>query len=299
MDLFLSWSTDRSKELASIFNKWVKKVIPQLDVYYSPNDIQPGERWSDSIKDGLKGNPMGIFFVVEENIVQPWLNFEAGAISNQVGNTNVIPLLHDLEPSRITGPLTQFQAISYTKEDLKRLIRLININITDVRKIDPSILDEIFEKWYPGFEKHYDKFKQEYPSPEVKEVSGTLDNDGQLSEILSILRSMERNSSNQYVLDQAIKRNKNVVHYEKTLFENCQRYKILVESNELKSDEFIDIVKNWAGLIQNKINIEKIGLTRDGRHFVNLKSPLGIEELIEEFQFTMPFESETRVIKLK
>ncbi|HFD1661305.1 TPA: hypothetical protein QFK58_000357 [Enterococcus faecium] len=196
MDLFLSWSGERSKELARIFNKWVKQVIPQLDVYYSPDDIQPGERWSDSIKGGLKGNPMGIFFVVEENIVQPWLNFEAGAISNQVGNTNVIPLLHDIEPSRITGPLTQFQAISYIKEDLKRLIKLINENITDVRKIDSMLLNEIFEKWYPDFEKQYDKFKKENPSPEVKEVSGTLDEDGQLSEILSILRSMERNKDN-------------------------------------------------------------------------------------------------------
>ncbi|MGJ1007353.1 hypothetical protein [Enterococcus gallinarum] len=192
MDLFLSWSTERSKKLASIFNKWVTKVIPQLDVYYSPDDIQPGERWSDSIKGGLKGNPMGIFFVVEENIVQPWLNFEAGAISNQVGNTNVIPLLHDIDPSRITGPLTQFQAISYNKEDLRRLINLINANITDVRKIEQLILNDIFEKWYPDFEKQYETFKQENPSPDVKEISGTLDEDGQLSEILSILRSMER-----------------------------------------------------------------------------------------------------------
>lgn len=193
MDLFLSWSTERSKKLANIFNKWVTKVIPQLDVYYSPDDIQPGERWSDSIKDGLKGNPMGIFFVVEENIVQPWLNFEAGAISNQVGNTNVIPLLHEIEPSKITGPLTQFQAISYGKEDLRRLINLVNANIKDVRKIDQIILNVVFEKWYPDFEKEYNKFKKEHPSPDVKEVSGTLDEDGQLSEILSILRSIERN----------------------------------------------------------------------------------------------------------
>lgn len=169
-----------------------KKVIPQIDVYYSPDDIQPGERWSDSIKDGLKGNPMGIFFVVEENIVQPWLNFEAGAISNQVGNTNVIPLLHDIEPSRVTGPLTQFQAISYSKADLKKLVVLINSNIKDIRRIDKTLLHDIFEKWYPDFDNEYNKFKTENPSPEKKEISGVLDEDGQLSEILSILRSMER-----------------------------------------------------------------------------------------------------------
>ena len=199
MDLFLSWSTPRSKNLANIFNKWITKVIPQLEVYYSPEDIQPGERWSDSIKDGLKGNPMGLFFVVEENIVQPWLNFEAGAISNQVGNTNVIPILHDVEPSRITGPLTQFQAISYSKADLKRLVNLINGNITDVRKIDTIILNDIFEKWYPDFENQYEKFRKDYPSPEAKEISGTLDDSGQLSEILSILRSMERSDNEKHI----------------------------------------------------------------------------------------------------
>lgn len=228
MDLFLSWSTERSKKLASIFNKWVTKVIPQLDVYYSPDDIQPGERWSDSIKGGLKGNPMGIFFVVEENIVQPWLNFEAGAISNQVGNTNVIPLLHDIDPSRITGPLTQFQAISYSKEDLRRLINLINLNITDVRKIDQLILNDIFEKWYPDFERQYETFKKENPSPDVKEVSGTLDEDGQLSEILSILRSMERN--------------KDTNRHLKTSYEPLKTSNDIIYNSEFKRSDPIDYI---------------------------------------------------------
>lgn len=236
MDLFLSWSTERSKKLANIFNKWVTKVIPQLDVYYSPDDIQPGERWSDSIKDGLKGNPMGIFFVVEENIVQPWLNFEAGAISNQVGNTNVIPLLHDIEPSKITGPLTQFQAISYGKEDLRRLINLVNGNIKDVRKIDQIILNVVFEKWYPDFEKEYDKFKKENPSPQIKEVSGTLDEDGQLSEVLSILRSMERNKENkQYLQD----------NFELPVMSNSSPYNLEFQRN----DKINYIVGDGDGLL--------------------------------------------------
>ncbi|MGF2109286.1 hypothetical protein ACQUEE_00870 [Enterococcus casseliflavus] len=311
MDLFLSWSTDRSKKLACIFNNWVTKVIPQLEVYYSPNDIQPGERWSDSIKDGLKGNPMGIFFVVEENIVQPWLNFEAGAISNQVGNTNVIPLLHDIEPSRITGPLTQFQAIAYNKDDFRRLIRLINVNITDVRQIDQSILDEIFDKWYPDFENQYEKFKTENPSPEVKEVSGTLDEDGQLSEVLSILRSMERNSLNNSLVDRPQRINENTIYYQNNLFNEIEelevvdpiRYKIAIRNIELEYDEFIIEIKKWAFSYNGKINLKRINRNSKGTYYVTIElaetynnSSLTINSITKDLYSLLPSKTKITIL---
>lgn len=309
MDLFLSWSTKRSKNLASIFNKWVTKVIPQLEVYYSPDDIQPGERWSDSIKDGLKGNPMGIFFVVEENIVQPWLNFEAGAISNQVGNTNVIPLLHDIEPSRITGPLTQFQAISYTKGDLKRLISLINENITDVRKIDPMILNDIFEKWYPDFEEQYENFKKENPSPEIKEVRGTLDEDGQLSEILSILRSMERNSSNNNLGDRSQRRSKNAIAFQTSLLEELEevdafnKYKLNIRNVELEPNEFLNIIQDWVTSLNNKIVLKRISINTKGSYYITIEFPeilnepsLKINSVLKELYSILPSNTKIKIL---
>ena len=288
MDIFLSWSTDRSKNLANIFNKWITKVIPQIEVYYSPDDIQPGERWSDSIKDGLKGNPMGIFFIVEENIVQPWLNFEAGAISNQVGNTNVIPLLHDIEPSRITGPLTQFQAISYNKEDLSKLVKLINANIKDVRKIDSVILNDIFEKWYPDFEKDYNEFKKEYPSPEIKEVSGFLDEEGQLSEVLSILRSLERNKDNRFALNTRESEIDSEIDNEEYLISNGAIYNEnflrndYIDENMMKNDDniFMFFAKDFRGNLS--VRVKKIVniMTNDLKRLPNC------EEISAELELT-------------
>ncbi|HAU2760764.1 TPA: TIR domain-containing protein [Salmonella enterica] len=193
MDLFLSWSGERSKKLALIFNEWVLNVLPTLDIYISLKQIKPGERWIDSIGKGLQNNYTGIFFLVRENISSPWINFEAGAISKNVKNSRVIPLLHNLTPEEISSPLTQFQAMSIEKESIYKVIKVINDSINDSRRINNEQLRKIFEKWYPDFESKYNEFTDENPDP----VSGLNDNNsaildesGQIEEILRIVRGL-------------------------------------------------------------------------------------------------------------
>lgn len=77
MDVFLSWSGERSRALGEIFNTWLSNVFPTLDIYYSPEKIQAGEKWRDSVGEGLRENYIGLFFLVEENLTSEWINFEA------------------------------------------------------------------------------------------------------------------------------------------------------------------------------------------------------------------------------
>ena len=141
MDVFLSWSTERSQKLAKIFNEWITNVLPTVKTYISTEQIGPGDRWSDSIGKGLETNFMGIFFMVEENVDSPWLNFEAGAISKNIEGSKVIPLLHDMKPEQINGPIAQFQAKLINQEpDIFSIVKQINTGINDERKINNEIL---------------------------------------------------------------------------------------------------------------------------------------------------------------
>ncbi len=230
MDLFLSWSGERSKKLALIFNEWVLNVLPTLDIYISLKQIKPGERWIDNIGKGLQNNYTGIFFLVRENISSPWINFEAGAISKNVENSRVIPLLHNLTPEEISSPLTQFQAMSIEKESIYNVIETINDSITDSRRISNEQLRKIFEKWYPDFQTKYNEFNDQNPDPTsaVSEAnSGLLDENGQIEEILKIVRRLSLSQTNNFE-------------------DNFKRYKLydskLVNDNFEKSS--MDIVLN-------------------------------------------------------
>lgn len=196
MDVFLSWSSERSKLIGKIFNEWLSNVFPTLDIYYSPEKIEAGQKWRDSVGDGLKDNYIGLFFLVEENITSEWINFEAGAISNTVGEARVIPVLHDLKPEQISGPLAQFQAQKIDKNGLRSIVRVINNSLDTVRKIEPERLNIVFEKWYPDFEFEYEKFIEENPKTQTvkKEIeeTGVLDEYGQIGEILNAVRRLER-----------------------------------------------------------------------------------------------------------
>lgn len=201
MDLFLSWSGERSKKLALIFNEWVLNVLPTLDIYISLKQIKPGERWIDNIGRGLQNNYTGIFFLVRENISSPWINFEAGAISKNVENSRVIPLLHNLTPEEISSPLTQFQAMSIDKESIYNVIETINDSINDSRRINNEQLRKIFEKWYPDFQTKYNKFNDENPDPTsaVSDAnSGILDENGQIEEILKIVRRLSLSQTSNF-----------------------------------------------------------------------------------------------------
>lgn len=199
MDVFLSWSTERSKKLANIFNEWICNVLPTIETYISTEQIGPGERWSANIGKGLETNFMGIFFMVEENIDSPWLNFEAGAISKNIEDSKVIPLLHNLKPEQINGPIAQFQAkLIDEKIDILAIVKQINNGITDERKINNEKLIKLFDKWYPDFIEEYEKFCVDNPEPvqtKEKESLNLLDSQDQIGEILNIVRNINRSES--------------------------------------------------------------------------------------------------------
>lgn len=174
MKVFISWSGESSKKVALIFRDWLPTVIQAIEPFVSSEDIEKGARWNTDIAQELKDSSFGLICVTKDNLDSQWLNFEAGALSKSINNTYVAPLLFDLKPSELKGsPISQFQATSFSKEDMKRLIETLN-NATG-SSLTPTRLDKAFELCYPDLENSI-KELQETP-PEVLDT----DNDAETS----------------------------------------------------------------------------------------------------------------------
>jgi Domain of unknown function (DUF4268)/TIR domain len=127
MKVFLSWSGDESRKVAEALYEWLPSVLPSVEPWISSEDISKGRRWARAIDEQLQETSFCVVCVVPGNAAAPWINFEAGAISKIVSDAHVVPLLFDVEPKELMGlPLGMFQAATFEKEDMYRVLRTIN-----------------------------------------------------------------------------------------------------------------------------------------------------------------------------
>ena len=156
MEIFLSWSGERSRLFAKALDDWLPKVIQGVETWMSSSNIEKGDQWLLKISEKLKKNNFGIICLTSENINAPWLSFEAGALSSAIDKSNVCPMLFDFEPSLLTGPLAQFQATQFIKSDILDLLKTINKKI-ELQNLSEKQLIEIFDVWWPKIEDEINK----------------------------------------------------------------------------------------------------------------------------------------------
>lgn len=126
MKVFISWSGDLSRSIATELFDWLPMVVQSVQPYMSSESIDKGTRWASSIADELEGTSVGIVVLTKENRAAPWINFEAGALAKVVGDSRLAPLIFGLKPSEVGTPLSQFQVTQFNKEDVLRLLKSIN-----------------------------------------------------------------------------------------------------------------------------------------------------------------------------
>lgn len=185
MNIFLSWSGDRSKTIAELLKKWLPYFVQAVKPWMSSSDIDKGTRWSADIASRLEDCSIGIICLTPENIEAPWIMFESGALSKTLDKAKVCPLLFEIEPSDLKGPLVQFQTTKLVEEDFKKLIHTINNCLED--KISEPQVDEIFYAWWPKLESDLSKLlqlkKEILPKRKDREI---------LEEILELVRQQAR-----------------------------------------------------------------------------------------------------------
>ena len=150
MKVFISWSGERSKIAATGLRNWLPDVIQAVTPWMSSVDINPGSRWSSDISEQLSETQVGIICLTPENLSSPWVLFEAGALAKALGETLVCPYLIGVEPTDLTGPLMQFQAIKANKESTWDLIKTIAKTQTD--NFNQKGLRKVFNHLWPELE---------------------------------------------------------------------------------------------------------------------------------------------------
>jgi hypothetical protein len=146
--VFISWSGDLSKQVASRLHEWLRSVFVDVDPWISNRDILPGSRWASDLGAELSEAKFGILCLTTDNLRNPWLLFEAGAISKHLADTRLVPYRFGIHDVDVEPPLSQFQSVSADEAGTLDLVR--SINAARDRPIESSRLEKIFAQWWPS-----------------------------------------------------------------------------------------------------------------------------------------------------
>lgn len=204
MKVFLSWSGQRSKEIANLLSDWLCCVIQASRPWISTRDLDRGSLWFGEINDQLKDTTVGIICLTQENKNRPWILFEAGALAKGLSTSRVCTLLVDLEPKDIEDPLAQFNHTFPARESVLGLVKTLNSALSS-NGLDNRILEQVFETYWPQFEQ---RFKEILATTETQPPSKPRPKEDVLSEILentrilnSRIRKLEHESERYRIRD--------------------------------------------------------------------------------------------------
>ena len=122
MEIFISWSGQRSKAVAELLKKWIKMVIQGTDPWISTQDLESGSLWLSEINQQLSTSATGIVCITQENKTAPWIHFEAGALAKGLTKARVCTFLIDLQSEDIANPLGQFNHTLPTRDSMWKLL---------------------------------------------------------------------------------------------------------------------------------------------------------------------------------
>jgi len=190
MNVFLSWSGPRSKQMALFLEEWLPSVIQAVEPFVSPR-IDKGARWALEIGKTLEECNYGIFCLTRTNLEAPWLMFEAGALTKSVTEGRAATILIDsgMNPAEVKGPLAQFQHTSVEKEQINQLIQSVNKHIGS--PLNEKTLEKAFERAWPEFVENY----QEILKIEEEGTVTKRSDSEMLEEVINICRSLENQLS--------------------------------------------------------------------------------------------------------
>jgi len=186
--VFLSWSGERSKSIATALREWLPLVINEVQPFMS-SEIDAGARWQSEVSLELESTDFGIICVTSENQDKPWINFEAGALAKSVALGRVVPLAVNLTTAEIRNPLGQFQAQTLTKDGMLRV--LLSLNSGAQRTMSQEFIEKSLEKWWPDLGSEIEKVQRNFDQGVSIKNPPRSDRD-LLEDILTSVRSLVR-----------------------------------------------------------------------------------------------------------
>lgn len=192
MKIFVSWSGERSKAIATLLSDWIKCVIQASRPWISTRDIDRGALWFAEIGDQLKETSVGIICLTQENKNRPWILFEAGALAKGLSSNRVCTFLIDLKPTDLEDPLAQFNHTFPDRESIWGLVQTLNGSLGS-NCLDERVLAQIFDTYWPQFEAKFATAIAQFPPKEKAEPRSEKNLLGEILENTRFLSSRLRN----------------------------------------------------------------------------------------------------------
>ena len=187
--LFISWSGSQSKAVGAVLHKYLPRILQSIRPWMSETDIESGQRWQQEIGSQLESCDVGLCIVTRTNFKQPWLNFEAGALSKSMDRGRPIGLFFDVRDSEISGPILQFQCRQGTKDGVLTLVRDLNGLLLE-SALDEAHLVDTFDRYWPSIEECFNEIRKQ-ESPDGAPVPQREDREI-LEEVLHLVRALHQ-----------------------------------------------------------------------------------------------------------
>lgn len=156
----------------------------------SDESIRKGAKWQSVIGAHLEECRFGILCVTPDNLDSKWIHFEAGALSKVDSQDHVSALLLGVNPAELEGPLTQFQNTTPSKDDMLKLVQSINSQLSD--PVPEAALTKTFDGLWSNIA---GAITTALEAPKQKVESETRSDRSVLEEILAVVRTLSRTSS--------------------------------------------------------------------------------------------------------
>lgn len=152
MKVFLSWSGERSKQVADAMGLWLSQVIQAIDPWIS-SEIEKGARWQNEVAGELERCDFGVICLTSDNLTAPWILFEAGALAKNADG-RVCTFLLDVQPTEVQQPLAQFQATRFERGEVFQLVSGMNRRLRENggRALADVPLTSMFDRMWPELE---------------------------------------------------------------------------------------------------------------------------------------------------
>jgi hypothetical protein len=149
-NVFISWSGEPGGRLAEAIRQWLPAVLQFVKPSVSSSDADKDRQWASKVSTELKESQVGIVCLTLEALSDPWILFEAGALSRNLALSQIYTIYFDTEPAGLPLPLGLFRNVLFTKEGIQRLLK--TINKAGDTPLEEPVLNEAFETGWPQLE---------------------------------------------------------------------------------------------------------------------------------------------------
>ncbi len=124
MNVFISWSGDKSFTLANALRRWLKLIVQSIEPWVSSKDIVAGQRW---------GYVLG----------------------KQLADARVVPLLLGLTAESLSGPLAQFQSLPVDRDGIRTLVE--SLHRAAETKVSEQEVATLFDALWPQLQREIEE----------------------------------------------------------------------------------------------------------------------------------------------